>query len=132
MSQFLPPILKNHSCRIDSHDLRLSIEPDGRQLYIYTVTWHDLKKFKQSDSVDNEELATASPQFSFMSVSPKKDMSPEDMQICKHVAPCNIPRSRIWECRCDGPCGKIKVNLDGYLYFAKTLKRVVPNVDAAN
>ncbi|EJD75318.1 hypothetical protein LOAG_17520 [Loa loa] len=54
------------------------------------------------------ELAAASPQFSFMNVSSKQDMSPTDMQICKRVAPSNIPSSRIRECHCDGPCGKIK------------------------
>ncbi|OZC11243.1 hypothetical protein X798_01659 [Onchocerca flexuosa] len=108
MSRFLPPIVTNDSCRIDSHDLCLSIEPDGRKLYTYTVTWHDLQQIKQSDLVDDMRQPTASPQFSFMNVSSKQVLSAEDIQICKRVAPSNISRSRTRECYCDGPCGKIK------------------------
>ncbi|KAK6104235.1 hypothetical protein QQG55_15505 [Brugia pahangi] len=108
MSRFLPPAIKSHLCCIDSYDLRLSNESNGRQLYTYTVTWHDLQQFKQSNSTDDVGLTTVSPQFSFMSVSPKQDMSLVDMNICKRIQPTNAPSSQIRECYCDGPCGKIK------------------------
>ncbi|EJW85856.1 hypothetical protein WUBG_03231 [Wuchereria bancrofti] len=108
MSRFLPPAMKSHLCCIDSYDLRLSNESDGRQLYTYTVTWHDLQQFKQSNSTDDVRLTTVSPQFSFMSVSPKQDMSLADMNICKRIQPSNAPSSQIRECHCDGPCGKMK------------------------
>ncbi|VDK67561.1 unnamed protein product [Litomosoides sigmodontis] len=108
MSRFLPPIIRNHSCCVDSHDLRLSTEPDGRQLYTYTVIWHDLQQSAPSNSVDNAEIRAASPQFSFMTVPTKQDMSAADMQICKLITPSNVPSSQFQECCCDGPCGKIK------------------------
>uniref|UniRef100_A0A0R3RG79 RING-type domain-containing protein n=1 Tax=Elaeophora elaphi TaxID=1147741 RepID=A0A0R3RG79_9BILA len=108
MSRFLPPIMRNHPCCIDSHDLRISTESDGRQLYTYTVTWHDLQQFEQSNSMRNRELRSASPEFSFMNVSPRRDMSSAEMQICKRIAPDNTPSLRVRECYCDGPCGKIK------------------------
>uniref|UniRef100_A0A915PNG7 RING-type domain-containing protein n=1 Tax=Setaria digitata TaxID=48799 RepID=A0A915PNG7_9BILA len=77
----------------------------GKHLYTYTVTWHDLQKYEQPHSVDELELPVASPQFSFMNVSSKQDMSPSDMQICKSIAPCNALRSRpVSEMRIMGLC----------------------------
>ncbi|KAL3994572.1 hypothetical protein ACH3XW_22255 [Acanthocheilonema viteae] len=108
MSRFLPPVMRNHSCCIDSHDLRLTTESDGRQLYTYTVTWHDLQQSEQSNSVNDMELKTASSQFSFMNTSPKQNMSSADMRICERIAPDNASSLRTRECQCDGPCGKIK------------------------
>ncbi|CAG9529545.1 unnamed protein product [Cercopithifilaria johnstoni] len=104
MSRFLPPVIRSHSCCVDSHNLRLTTEPDGRQLYTYTVTWHDLQQSEQSNSVSNMELRTASPQFSFMSASPRQDTFSAGIR----VEPSNASRLQIQECYCDGPCGKIK------------------------
>ncbi|VDN01864.1 unnamed protein product [Thelazia callipaeda] len=108
MSQYLPPMVKGRQCQIDNYDLLIKTDQDGRKMYTYTVTWHEVDQVEESKSTDEVSLATPTPEFSFMKLSTTKTISPEKLKICKETVSNSTCRPEIPECCCDGPCGKIK------------------------
>uniref|UniRef100_A0A9J2PTE3 CXC domain-containing protein n=1 Tax=Ascaris lumbricoides TaxID=6252 RepID=A0A9J2PTE3_ASCLU len=107
MSKFVPDLLMTDAVIIDDFDLQCKADESGRQMFTYTVTWHEKSN---GDDNGSEEFKEVEPKFSFMNASSSatKNAVKNDLdERCRRWAPSNTPKA-IQQCRCDGPCGKIK------------------------